>query len=253
MITNKSSLTVSFFPIHFFTGVSMKYLNRHTRTALTASFLAAYTSMAAAQGGPLHNPDAYLWAQNGQIYSASWNDSTDEIVDPTARVFGADFGEDPSFPYAAEEPGFGSNIFGSTLTVNILSGLSIWNGTAFQSTSAAVITGEYGGASGNSLDGGGFSFFVSPGFDLHPSYFISGNEGAAADIGVYLLSLNASAAGLATSQTFWFVFNLGKSEEEHDAAIEWANTNLVPAPAALLVLASGIPLGLRSGRRRRGG
>jgi hypothetical protein len=50
-----------------------------------------------------------------------------------------------------------------------------------------------------------------------------------------------------TSASFWVVFNLGMSEEEHGAAIAWAEANLVPAPSAcvLLILAG------RFGRRCR--
>lgn len=224
----------------------ISYRSDHIIPMVITGILAC-ASFAYAQGEP--HIDPFIWAQNGQLQTASWAASTDTIVDSTARVFGADFGEDPTFPFATEDPGIGSNLLGSTINFNVLTGLSNWNGSEFVSFTDATVTAEFGGASGNTTIGGGFSFLVGEGLHLHPSYFINGVSGLDPANGIYLVSLNATSSQYAASNTFWFVFNLGESEEEHDAAIDWVNTNLVPAPAGLIVLLGGFPIGLR--RRRR--
>lgn len=226
---------------------SISYRSRHIVPTIITGILAC-ASFAQAEEAP--HVDPYISAQGGQLHSAGWDPSTDSIVDSTTRVFGADFGEDPSFPFATEDPGFGSNLLGSTINVNLLAGLSNWTGTEFVSFTDASVTAEFGGASGNTTTGGGFSFLVGVGLHLHPSYFINGVGGLDPANGIYLVSLNATSSQYAASNTFWFVFNLGESEEDHDAAIEWVNTNLVPAPAGLIAILCGFPIGLR--RRRRG-
>jgi uncharacterized protein (TIGR03382 family) len=50
-----------------------------------------------------------------------------------------------------------------------------------------------------------------------------------------------------SSDVFYAVFNLGMSEEDHAAATEWVEVNLVPTPAAFALLGLA---GLVSRRRR---
>ena len=84
---------------------------------------------------------------------------------------------------------------------------------------------------------------------LHAATFIDGVSGADPTNGIYLVSLNATSSQYAASDTFLFVFNLGESEEDHDAAMDWVNTTLVPGPAGMLAFLGGISMGSR--RRRR--
>ena len=65
--------------------------------------------------------------------------------------------------------------------------------------------------------------------------------------GIYLASFTFSAAGYQSSEVLYTVLNLGESEAAHEAAVEWAEANLVPVPGALALLAVA---GL-AGRRRR--
>jgi len=215
--------------------------------AVAAVGLLFCESHAAADEGEVH-PDAFVWQSGGQLRTASWDHDTGEIIDSAARVFSAEFGEDPEFPFSIDEPGFGSNLVGTTLSINVLSGLSRWTGSEFASFAGAAISGEYGGSSGSSASGGSFSFLVTEGLDLHPNFTISGDAGNDPIAGIYLLAMQASASGFNSSDTFWVVFNLGSDEADHDAAIDWVQGNLVPAPGAvaLLVLA-----GATRGRRRR--
>ncbi|MBM4008163.1 MAG: hypothetical protein FJ285_01030 [Planctomycetes bacterium] len=228
--------------------MSLRSISICSRLAAVAAVgLLFCESHAAADEGEVH-PDAFVWQSGGQLRTASWDHDTGEIIDSAARVFSAEFGEDPEFPFSSDEPGFGSNLVGTTLSINVLSGLSRWTGSEFASFAGAAISGEYGGSSGSSASGGSFSFLVTEGLDLHPNFTISGDAGNDPIAGIYLLAMQASASGFNSSDTFWVVFNLGSDEADHDAAIDWVQGNLVPAPGAvaLLVLA-----GATRGRRRR--
>ena len=79
---------------------------------------------------------------------------------------------------------------------------------------------------------------------MHPEYFI--DSGAAA--GSYLLEFTFSAAGLATSESIFIVFNNGMDDELFEETVEWAEANIVPVQGAWLLLGG---LGLRR-RNRRG-
>jgi hypothetical protein len=61
-------------------------------------------------------------------------------------------------------------------------------------------------------------------------------------LGIYLLALSMEGVspGLLESPSFYVVFNLGQSEEDHDAAIDWVHANLVPVPSMLLVLGAAV-------------
>jgi len=228
--------------------MSLRSISICSRLAAVAAVgLLFCESHAAADEGEVH-PDAFVWQSGGQLRTASWDHDTGAIINPNERVFSADFGEDPEFPFSIEDPGFGSNLVGTTLSINVLSGLSRWTGSEFASFAGAAISGEYGGSSGSSASGGSFSFLVTEGLDLHPNFTISGDAGNDPIAGIYLLAMQASASGFNSSDTFWVVFNLGSDEADHDAAIDWVQGNLVPAPGAvaLLVLA-----GATRGRRRR--
>jgi len=228
--------------------MSLRSISICSRLAAVAAVgLLFCESHAAADEGEVH-PDAFVWQSGGQLRTASWDHDTGQIIDSAARVFSAEFGEDPEIPFSSDEPGFGSNLVGTTLSINVLSGLSRWTGNEFASFAGAAISGEYGGSSGSSASGGSFSFLVTQGLDLHPNFTISGDAGNAPTAGIYLLAMQASASGFNSSDTFWVVFNLGSDEADHDAAIEWVQGNLVPAPGSIALLALA---GATRGRRRR--
>ena len=156
-------------------------------------------------------------------------------------MFAADFGIDPAFPFSTDEPGFTSDLLGSTVTINLLQGLGRWNGAGFDAATSSLFA-SYGGQDATSTAGGSFGFLVTAGLDLHPEFTLVDPLD-----GVYLASFTASSAGYATSESFYVLFNLGESEIDHDEAIEWVEANLVPAPGALALLAAGV----LAGRRRR--
>jgi len=191
--------------------------------------------------------DIWVSSSNGTLYTGGWNHDTGEITSPFLRVFKADMGEDPEFPFSIDEPGIGSDLIGSTLSFRMLAGLGAWNGSGFSAASEGLSV-AYGGISFDSLLGGAFDFSVSQGLDLHAGFTLFGSGGADPANGIYLSSFVFDSAGLQSSEVFYIVWNLGMSEEDHDAAIEWVS-NSIPAPGAV-ALTGLLGLGGRRSRRR---
>lgn len=185
--------------------------------------------------------DVWISSVGGALVTGGYDHTTETVINPSQRVFAAEFGVDPTFPFSTDEPGFTSDLVGSTMTVSLLQGLGRWNGTGFDTASSSLFL-SYGGQDATSVSGGSFSFLVTEDLDLHPEFTLTNP----AD-GIYLAAFTASTSGLQTSEVFWVVFNLGSDETDHDAAIEWVESNLVPAPGALALLAAA---GLVRRRRR---
>lgn len=196
--------------------------------------------------------DIGVWNDSGVLRTGGWDHDEEALEVPELRVFEAAFGEDPAFPYATDEPGIGGVAadlglpVGSTLTLNVSSGLGQWNGNGFDAVVDAWMQVDYGPMSVDTLSGGGLDFLVTEDYDLHPIYSIDATSTPAT--GSYLMELTASMEGLQESDSFWVVFNLGLDEEDYEASVEWVEDNLVPAPAALPVLTA---MGLGAVRRRR--
>lgn len=217
----------------------------HRFSILTLFTLTTFAAAARAEKEP--HLDLWITASDGALVTGGWDHLTGEVVNPSQRVFEAEFGIDPAFPFSTDEPGIGSDLVGTTLTMNLLAGLGRWNGSGFDA-SPSWLFASYGGQDATTTAGGSFSFLVTAGLDLHPEYTLAGAGGADPANGIYLASFTVSASGLATSDVVYAVFNLGMAEADHTAAAEWVEMNLVPAPGALAML--GIS-GLVARRRRR--
>jgi hypothetical protein len=209
---------------------------------------------------------------DSRIVTDGWVDATSELI-PGLRVFGYDFQEDPLDPYFASDPGFntagGSGLpAGSQLRFNILSGatfglpanLNYWDGTDKDlalpgvqvqfglvpnneslrlslASSSVVIGTELGELNGFSIQ------VVSVGGSVHShvsSFLDQGSSPVPAE-GVYLfpLELTSSDAAVQNSDPLFFVYNNGLSEEQHDWAIDWVETNLLVVSSAWNVDANG--------------
>ena len=227
-------------------------------TPILAAALVAGATSSTAYGDEEEHGDVWIQLDGNQISTGLISEDGDPISS-AARVFGAEFGEEPGNPFLAIEPGFQAldGTFPSLMNfrVDIVDGVTGWNGGGFNDVSETM-TLEFGPQSVTSGDGlvEGFDLTMDDegGFHGHFDILLNGSGGDP-DPGIYLLSLQLAASDSAStyepSDTFWFVMNLGQSEDDHEAAIEWVEANLVPAPAALaLFLLHG---GVSSRRRRQ--
>ncbi|MHC5113798.1 MAG: hypothetical protein ACYTGP_05160 [Planctomycetota bacterium] len=160
--------------------------------------------------------------------------------EPEWRVFGAEFGEDPQFPFNADEPGFqledGTVTPGELFHFVMPDKLTRWTGDGLEAT-AETMTVSFG--PGNTTTGAGFA----DGFDLaadglggfHSHFELTINPGALPEPtdGIYVLPLIWAGKGgsFTGTPTFWFVMNLNMPEEDHDAAMDWVQENLADPPA----------------------
>jgi hypothetical protein len=233
----------------------------HTRTSIVpaiASILLVQPAVAGA--GKESHFDIWLRADAGRLVTGSISEDGAPLNE-VHRVFGADFGEDPLFPFAAFDPGiqFFSDdpaFTDAEFSFDIRAGLRLWNGDGF-SAAAETLTIAYGPASVTTGLGytPGFSFFADSDGDLHDHFdFILSGPGLAGidpSPGIYLVELGMRCVSPALIETdpFWIVFNLAEDEAGHDAAIGWVEQNLVPAPGATALMA----LAAFARRRRRMG
>ena len=194
--------------------------------------------------------DIGVWNDNGTLMTGGFDHDTETLAVQNLRVFEAEFGEDPTFPYSTDEPGIGGVaadiglMEGSVIEMNVSAGLGVWNGSGFNYGTANSMTIDYGPTSVDTVTGGTLNFLVTEDFDLHPIWSV--NEQAAP--GAYLVELTAAMDGYNTSESFYVVFNLGLDEEAYEESVDWVNDNIIPAPGVLALLGMG---GLAV-RRRRG-
>lgn len=225
------------------------------RTNLTVLFLGLGAALASS--AMAHEGDIGLKIVSGKIATGEVvdNGSGEEVLVGT-RVFGAEMGLiGPGF---ADEPGYFAqeNEFaqGAAMGFNIRKALRAWNGSDFSGIAAQTLLIEDPAAINSvntpatDLFTAGFDYLsvdASGGFDSHLNFTLSDVNA----VGVYLLELESTGTGLTTSDAYWIVFNNGDSEEAHDAAIDWVQTNLVPAPGSAALL---LGAGLLARSRRRG-
>jgi hypothetical protein len=223
------------------------------RIALAAGILGATAGFASGSAGHF---DVYI-AFDGGVITTGGIDVDDLTINPGQRVFEADLGEFPAPPGFGDEPGLFADSLPAGVSVgfDIVDGLRKWNGSDFGdlATETMILSKGLTTVAAPSTDLGfaaGFAVATadgSGGFDDHPEYELA--PGASA--GIYLLSLTlwTDAPGIDDSAPIWFVFNNGLDEEDHEAAAEWVEANLVPGPTGLALLCVSLPIGAR--RRRR--
>ncbi len=215
------------------------------RTTITTIAAFAIAGVATA-----HEGDVGLKIIDGSIVTGIVDDGPGgEIVLPGERVFAGEMFEFGGQIYA-DGPGLFAEVGqfpDSDLIFDFASPVQRWNGSGFESTTQ-TFTLEYGPMSATSPaagSGAGFGIGVGPaGFDEHYDFYLND-----AETGVYLLALDFSSsdAGIGAALTTYLVFNNGEDESVHDAAIEYVEDVIIPAPASLAVLG----LGAFAMRRRR--
>jgi hypothetical protein len=227
--------------------------------------------------------DIVPYAVGNKIYTGGHDDVTASNT-VAERVFGFDFGEDPLDPYNIGDPGFNNGAFGVgvfpnngllpanfTLGFNVLTNLEYWDGTG------AIAFGAAPPGVGLGVNRGSFTVVVDSNGQSGTAPTI-GSTGAAGRLhvhlasqlrysdgtdptlpnapdGIYLIGLELTlpGSGVSISDPLYVLYNNNLSEEQHDAAIEWANTTLVPEPSGALlgVLAGAAAFVWRQVRSRR--
>ena len=222
-----------------------------TQTLRTPATMLALTTLACSfASADEEHYDIGVWNDNGTLMTGGFDHDDETLAVQNLRVFEAEFGEDPVFPFSTDEPGVGGVAAdmglteGTTIELNVSAGLGVWTGSGFNYGTANSMTIDYGPTMVDTLTGGTLNFLVTEDFDLHPIWSV--NEQAAP--GAYLVELTAAMTGYETSESFYVVFNLGLEEDDYEASVDWVSENLVPAPGVLALLGMG---GLAV-RRRRG-
>jgi hypothetical protein len=217
--------------------------------------------------------DVRAYVQNARIAvgSSELVGSTVVPLSDEQRVFGTELGEDdPGQPFMTEDPGFLSEDgafpdgSGQWLGFNARAGLAVWNGSGLSGTPASESLQITVGSQSVNVAGGAVPGFnvaqidAGAGLHQHITFELLGadgnpipGDGVEQTTGVYLveLELTTTMSGVASSAPIWFVYNNGDTEENHDAAIEWVESNLVPEPVSALLLSAGAILMFR--RRSR--
>ena len=226
----------------------MMFSLKMTALSLSGAVLLSGAS-AFADGDEEEHFDIGVWNDNGTLMTGGWDHDTESMEVSSLRVFEAHFGEDKEFPYAIDEPGIGGVAadvglaLGDNILLSLASGISVWNGSGFSSSSTEMTVG-FGPNTVSSNGGGDLSFTVTEDYDYHPIFSIAETSA----VGSYLLQFSVSVDGLTSSDPFWIVFNQGMDDELYEESVEWVEGNLVPAPGAIGLLAMA---GLASSRRRR--
>ena len=245
-------------------------------------FSFAFLMAIAGASSALAHDDVLPYALGGKIVTGGHDDvvGTDNI---TERVFGYDFGEDPSDPYVIGDPGFNNGAFAIgiypnngllpanfTLGFNVLSNLQFWDGSgpvSFAPALAGVDLGINRGSNTVHISGSGQSGTVptigSTGaagrLHVHVQSQLNASDGTNPNLpnapdGIYLvgLDLQLPGSGLANSDPIYFVYDNGLGEETHDEAIDWVQNNLVvPEPSSWAIMAIGAVALAATARRKR--
>ncbi len=216
-------------------------LTGRARPFASAAIAAASVAFAAISPALAHDGDIGLHVVAGAIQTTTVGP---EGLGPPTRVFGAEFGLE-GVPGQTSEPGFeglpGTFDPATRIGFNFMGPLLVWNGSGFQATNmddppaGELLKGTFLSLNATSDMG------PAPGFDLavqadggwhrHITWTLLPEAGAEVpDTGVYLMEfqLYSTDPAVGTSDSFWIVFNNDASEEEHDAAIEWVEANLLP-------------------------
>lgn len=212
--------------------------------------------MVAGWAGSHHHDDIFLIIDKGRIVTGVYEHDDFE----PRRVFGAEFGLDPKNPFFTDDPGFdcapGTFPFPSNVGFDIITELLLWNGDGFDPTAGERMKISHDTRSRLSSTGfvAGFGIPVNEEGEWHRhlGHTLLGSPDYDPADGIYLLGFRlwSDIQGISPSETFYFVYNNGKDEYEHDLAIEWVENNIVPEPATMVAFATGLAI-LASRRRRK--
>ncbi|MBM4105991.1 MAG: hypothetical protein FJ257_06815 [Phycisphaerae bacterium] len=198
------------------------------QVVLAASAAASLSASLLADGKKEPHLDLWVRIVEDRIVTGSITEGDPgEPVSEEERVFGAELGEDPAFPFSAVEPGFqilaSKQTIGATFAFAFTGPVLRWDGAGFLVAGDAMQLG-FGPAEATSGDGPapGFAFGTEPDGSLHDhfDYTLIGPGGTDPIEGIYVLQLAfvGESPFRAPSEPCYVVFNLGLSEEDHELA-----------------------------------
>lgn len=211
--------------------------------------LAVAVAASAASAGAV---DVYLTIEDGQVRTGAIDKLNGFVVTPDVRVFEAELGEEG--PGAGDDPGFFTETFtaGTSIGFEIRDGLQEWDGSTFN-YSALTMDLSKGPLSATTPAGAGivpgFNFATADAtgfFDDHPEFELS--DGLVSGVFLLTLSVTTDAPGVAASDDIYIVFGNDVSESLIEAAEEYVETVIIPAPGAAVLAAGALAFGVR--RRR---
>ncbi len=195
-------------------------------TALVAAIAAATPALAQ------HAGDVYLTVESGRIVTN--RQETPGVPEP-ARVFPAEMGE--SEPHFADEPGFdcapGTFPVPSAVGFRVRGPVLWWNGSRLAAEDAPVFAVAFASLGPvftplcNTVVEG-FTLPVASNGTWHRHLEITRLDPDGPGVFVVELELFSTDPSLGASRPFWFVFNDGADEADHDAAAHWVEEHLVP-------------------------
>jgi hypothetical protein len=203
-------------------------LPRSRSIAAASLVAAAFTGVLSADEGKEPHLDIWVRVAGDAIVTGSITEGDPgEPVSEHERIFGAELGEDPVFPFSAVEPGFqilaGKQTAGATFAFDFTGPVLRWDGAGFLAAGDAMQLG-FGPAEATSgtTAAPGFAFATEPDGSLHDhfDYTLIGPGGVDPTEGIYVLQLafRGESPARAASEPCYVVFNLGLSEEDHELA-----------------------------------
>lgn len=217
----------------------------------------AISSLAAAgiAAPALAGGDISLLISGGQLVTTKVTETGDPLG--PSRVFAGLFEDNLGSWYSAE-PGIqiedGTLAPGSNLRLYFSKALRQWNGSSFASVAGGAVSASFGPISNTILtpntdaDSSSMVFPVDSGGGLHdhPDWILEGHT-PSGSAEFFLVEARFSYDGVLDSDPFYIVFGLNATEEQLEEVEEWVETNVIPTPGSIALLAIA---GLAARRRR---
>jgi hypothetical protein len=201
--------------------------------------------------------DISLMISGGQIVTTKVSEGGDPLG--PSRVFSGLLTDVLGEWYTAE-PGLqiddGTLTPGTDLRLYFSKALRQWNGSSFASVAGGTISATFGPLTnsivtpGSDTNSANLLFPVEPlgGLHDHPDWVLAGHTPSGGPE-FFLVEARFAYNGSTDSDPFYIVFGLNATEEQLEEIEGWVETNIVPTPGSLALLAIA---GLAARRRRSG-